>query len=369
MPYREFYLYDILARMSEWNQSPDKSPLYAATVVGIEGSAVRGAGATMGIAADGSLTGSVSGGCIESTVISEVERLRPNRKSELLTFCPTDDPFLGAPSPCGGTVRVCIYPYSQRVAGALQKRLHSGQSGRWAVLIEGPEEWLGAHCALDVDGELVRSFDGEGASDDLYELFNRLFSQSLESNEVTLDEISFFQMEENAPPHAVVVGGSHIGEALVKVLHSLHWQVTVVDPREQFAPKSRFVLADLLLNLWPEEAFHALGEEGNTDGTARGSMGRSLAVAAITHNEAIDDSAVKIALESNAFYIGVLGSRRTFAGRLQRLKDEGYEDADLKRIRGPIGLDISAVSPEEIAVAIAAEMIQDYRKGSMRGQQ
>lgn len=348
--------------MREWNLSSEKSPLYAATVVGIEGSAVRGAGATMGIAADGSLTGSVSGGCIESTVISEVDRLRPESKVKLLTFCPTDDPFLGAPSPCGGTVRVCIYPYSSRVAEAFLKRLHSGQSGRWAVLIEGPEEWLGAYCALDAEGEPVCSFDGKRGGDDLHELFTRLFSESAGPGEVSLDEVSFFLMEENIPPHAVVVGGSHIGEALVKILHSLNWQVTVVDPREQFAPKSRFAIADQLLNLWPEEAFQALRENGNTDGTPNGAEGRTLAVAAITHNEQIDDSAVKIALEEKAFYIGALGSRRTFTRRLQRLKEEGYSEADLKRIHGPIGLDIAAVSPEEIAVAIAAEMIQDYRK-------
>lgn len=366
-------MFDIYTQLQRWSGDNAKQPIYLATITDIEGSAVRGAGATMGIAADNSLTGSVSGGCIESTVIETVKMLRVQNKARQITFCPNDDPF-GGPSPCGGTVQVCIYPYSEAVGGAVATRLSRGQNILWGVCTVGPEDWLGTSFALDSQNELHIGMpnsqsDSTAVKGLLAELLSHTFSHGFPKEYGVLEmtakktrpEVRFFFQHHPPVPHALIVGGSHIGEALVQQLKALGWRVSVVDPRESFAAPERFSAADVLLHKWPQEAFEELGISNRP--ISAYAPGRHTAVAAITHSEQIDDAAVGKALESDCFYVGVLGSRKTLQSRLQRLRTAGYTEEQLSMIHGPIGLDIGAGNPEEIALAIAAEMVQDYRKG------
>lgn len=369
-------MFDIYQQLKDWSKDPDKLPIYLATVISIEGSAVRGAGATMGIAADGSLTGSVSGGCIESTVIEAAAQLRPAGTSRLMTFCANDDPLMGAPAPCGGTVRVCVYPYSEEVAAAVAARSGRGLDLLWGVCIDGPSEWVGLSFALD-DEELLRIDTSPTARmevvdpADVEARVSPLLPREYGIVEAAAADLQtgeagprVFVQHHPPVPHAVVVGGSHIGEALVQQLKALGWRVSLIDPRESFAAPERFRRADRLLHLWPREAFDELGLSAELSaGQAAGQAARHTAVAAITHSEQIDDAAVAAGLDSGCYYVGVLGSTRTFAGRLERLQMMGYSAAQLKRVHGPIGLDIGASSPEEIALAIAAQMVQDYRRG------
>ncbi|MFO7731971.1 MAG: XdhC family protein [Spirochaetia bacterium] len=371
-------MFDIYTQLQRWTGDTAKNPIYLATITAIEGSAVRGAGATMGIAADNALTGSVSGGCIESTVIETVNRLRAQNKAQQITFCPNDDPF-GGPSPCGGTIQVCIYPYSAAVGAAVATRLTQGQDILWGVCTAGPEDWLGTSFALDSQDELHVGMrdsqsDSEATKGVLSKLlphtFPREYPQEYGVIEITAEEkqpeVRFFIQHQPPVPHAVVVGGSHIGEALVQQLKGLGWRVSVVDPRETFAAPERFSAADVLLHKWPQEALEELGTTDrpiNTSSAHTDTPARHTAVAAITHSEQIDDAAVGEAIERGCFYVGVLGSRKTFQSRLQRLMATGYTEEQLSRVHGPIGLDIGAGNPEEIALAIAAEMVQNYRKG------
>ena len=366
---------DIYKQLQEWSGVEDKHPIYLATVISIEGSAVRGAGATMGIAADGSLTGSVSGGCIESTVIETARQLRPDRRSRQMTFCASDDPFMGAPAPCGGTVRVCVYPYSAEVGTAVAARAHSGRDIVWGVCTAGPQELIGVSFALDDEDRLkYDTFDvAQTEVIDLATLVAQVspvlpqeygsFELSVGPAESVAEELRIFVQHHPPIPHAIVVGGSPLGKSLVQQLNALAWRVSLVDPRESFAPVERFHRADRLLHLWPREAFEELGllVEDRLGINANSHT----AVAAITHSEQIDDAAVRAGLESGCFYVGVLGSKRTFADRIERLQSAGFSPELLERIHGPIGLDIGARSPEEIALAIAAQMVQDYRKGRL----
>ncbi len=349
-----FELLDIVKQMRSWSEDEGKTPLYAAVVVGIEGSAVRGAGAVMGIAADGSLTGSVSGGCIESTAVAAAARLRENSledrlQAELLVFCPHDDPFMGAPAPCGGTVRVCVFPFSLKVAEALEKRVNSGRIGRWGLVIEGSPEWTGCSCALDANGNMVTSLPI--SAHEPRDLWREFLAEQEQEGVHELGPMKVFAHSEPVLPHAVIVGGSHIGEALMKILKQIHWRVSVVDPRESFASSDRFGDADTLLHEWPQEAFGSL--VGDPERTA---------IAAITHSEQIDDTAVEQGLRRGCYYVGVLGSSRTFTARMKRLGERGYTENQLAHVHGPVGLDIGAETPEEIALSIAAEMVRDYRK-------
>lgn len=153
----------------------------------------------------------------------------------------------------------------------------------------------------------------------------------------------------NPPLRLVVIGAVHIAQALAPMASLAGYQVTVIDPRRAFATDSRF--PDVAVTTeWPDEAMEAVAPDRRT------------AVVALTHDPKIDDPGLDVALKSEAFYIAALGSRRTHAGRLERLKALGHDEASLARIHGPAGLDIGAISPAEIAIAILAQMTQALRQ-------
>jgi xanthine dehydrogenase accessory factor len=153
------------------------------------------------------------------------------------------------------------------------------------------------------------------------------------------------------PVKLVVVGAVHISQAMVPLAEALGLDLTIVDPRIAFATPERFPSVKLLAD-WPEDALPALSVDAYT------------AFVALTHDPKIDDPALSHALRAECFYIGALGSRKTHAGRLARLEAAGFDGATLARIRAPIGLDIGAVSPAEIAVAIVGEIIAAQRKSA-----
>src|SRR5246127_2805418 len=147
------------------------------------------------------------------------------------------------------------------------------------------------------------------------------------------------------PPQLVITGAVHISQALAPIAKLLNYDVTIVDPRTAFASPERFPDVKIVAE-WPDVALPPL----NVD--------RYTAFVALTHDPKIDDPALLHALSRDCFYIGALGSRKTHARRLDRLKQAGISDADLGRIHAPIGLDIGAVSPAEIAVAIMAQITE-----------
>lgn len=153
------------------------------------------------------------------------------------------------------------------------------------------------------------------------------------------------------PVRLVVVGAVHISQALAPMAASLGLAVTVIDPRTAFANPERFPGVDLVA-AWPDAAL----------GSAVPALDRYCALAALTHDPKIDDPALAAALRAGCFYVGALGSRKTHAARLARLAETGLTEAETARIRAPIGLDIGAVSPPEIAVAVLAQVVQTLRR-------
>ncbi len=149
----------------------------------------------------------------------------------------------------------------------------------------------------------------------------------------------------NPPLRMVVVGAVHIAQILVPMSSLAGYEVIVVDPRQAWATASRFPNVELTTE-WPDEALNRLAPD------------RRCAVITLTHDPKLDDPALAVALRSEAFYIGALGSKRTHAKRLSRLKLEGFSDAELAGIRGPVGLAIGAKSPAEIAISILAQVTQ-----------
>ncbi len=152
------------------------------------------------------------------------------------------------------------------------------------------------------------------------------------------------------PRRCFVVGAVHIAQPLVQILSLADYQPIVIDPRQSFATEARFPGLELSTE-WPDEALERLKPDHRS------------AVVTLTHDPKLDDPALAVALRSECFYIGALGSKRTHAARCGRLKEMGFTDTDLARIHGPIGLSIGAVSPAEIAVSILGQMTQILRRG------
>jgi xanthine dehydrogenase accessory factor len=189
---------------------------------------------------------------------------------------------------------------------------------------------------------------GDPLAQDLQESLRRGKSGLVER-----DDRQFFLTVQMPPVRVVVIGAVHISQALAPMAKDLDLDVTIIDPRTAFATPERFPDVPVLAE-WPDAVLPDVGIDQYT------------AVVALTHDPKIDDPALTAALRSECFYIGALGSRKTHERRVQRLTASGFTEADLARIHAPIGLDIGAVSPAEIAVSILAEIVASLRKERRR---
>ena len=203
----------------------------------------------------------------------------------------------------------------------------------------------GAQLLLDGD-----RFDGELALDETQRAAIRDALRA--DRNVTLDAAGtrVFVQVFSPPRRCFVVGAVHIAQPLVQMLALTDYRAIVIDPRQSFATEARFPGIELTTE-WPDEALERLKPDQRS------------AVVTLTHDPKLDDPALAVALRSQCFYIGALGSKRTHAARLRRLADLGFGEADFARIHGPIGLPIGAVSQAEIAISILAEMTQVLRRG------
>ena len=180
-----------------------------------------------------------------------------------------------------------------------------------------------------------------GVTDEIRRLLDEQRSATVETDD------SRYVIRVYAPPlRLLVVGAVHIAQCLLPMARLAGFQVHLIDPRDAFAAAHRFPDVDVIRQ-WPDEAFAALSPDAST------------AVAALSHDPKIDDPALRAALASDAFYVGALGSRKTHAGRLQRLSASGMDDEALQRIHAPIGLPLGGRAPAEIAVSILAEIIRN----------
>ncbi|MBK18393.1 MAG: xanthine dehydrogenase [Rhodospirillaceae bacterium] len=160
---------------------------------------------------------------------------------------------------------------------------------------------------------------------------------------VTIDNGEVFFQTFNPPLRMLIVGAVHIAQPLSRMASVVGYDVTVVDPRQSFASPERF--PGIALNHeWPDDGLRELD------------IDRRTAIVTLTHDPKLDDPALGVAIRSEAFYIGALGSRGTHAGRVERLKGEGFTETEISRINGPVGLNIGAISPAEIAVSILGEV-------------
>jgi len=188
---------------------------------------------------------------------------------------------------------------------------------------------------------------GDKFPDELNQAISKAF-RSGKSSAITVGDGEYFLNAHLPPPRIVVIGAVHISQALVPIAKLAGFDIEVIDPRTAFATPERFEDTTLFAD-WPEDVLKSRP------------LDPYCALAAVTHDPKIDDYPIRAALEAKCFYIGALGSRKTHAKRVERLLGEGVSQSHLDQIHAPIGLDISAASPQEIAVAVMAEIIHAFR--------
>jgi xanthine dehydrogenase accessory factor len=289
----------------------------------------------MVIASGERFQGSVSGGCIEADVIAEAADVLVSGKPQLLSFGIADETAWRAGLACGGKLRILVTRLTPDDGLPLFARLNEVRGSRQAAVIETN--------LSDGRLRLVTGATGESAA-----IADALASGASALVEQT-DGGTFLQAIA-PPPRLFVVGATHVAQVLVQLAQTIGYQITIIDPRSAFTADSRFD-ASIVETAWPETALKTFAPDPFT------------AVVTLTHVGHIDDEALAISLRSPCRYIGALGSRKTHAKRVERLVELGFTDADIARIKSPVGLNIGAETPAEIAVAILGEVIAAFRGG------
>jgi len=338
---------DILPDLENWLSR--ETAIALATVIQTWGSSPRREGAKMALTADGKVTGSVSGGCVEGAVFDAgVEVLKSNRP-RLLHFGVADETAWEVGLACGGSIDIFVKPLDFDFFRTLRPLLIDEEPAVVVTVVRGPDELLGRELLIRADGSVEGALEGD-LNEMAADLAQDTLAQGVSRRALLSDEVEVFLEVILPPPTLIVVGGVHITIALMALAKTLGYRTVVIDPRSAFGNEARFPDVDQLIPAWPQEAFQQIP------------LTRSTAVAMLTHDPKLDDPALKIALPSPAFYVGALGSNNTQARRRKRLLEDGLSESQLGRLHGPIGLGIGAETPEEIALSIMAEVVSAHRK-------
>ncbi len=303
---------NILSTAIDW--SGQGRAIAVATVLETWGSAPQPVGSRLVIDANGEFEGSVSGGCVEAAVITEAVELIQTNGFTILEFGVANEAAWQVGLACGGRIKILVESIDER-------KLHN-----IAAIVAAHDKRQPVSCITDLES---------GAQTVSYSV-PELAASRIEDN-------SFIHVYESAL-QLIIIGAVHISQAVIPIARLADYEITVIDPRSGFASRERFPDVELHAG-WPDEVLKDY------------TLDRRTAFIALTHDPKIDDPALRMALPSECFYIGALGSRRTHAARLERMKDQ----QGLERIKGPIGLDIGARGAAEIAISIMAQMTAALR--------
>lgn len=316
---------ELLATIEDWRAAG--VGFGRAVLVRAFGSAPRPPGATLLVADDGRISGSVSGGCVEGACVEEVGRARRSGRARVVRFGISDETAWSVGLACGSTIDVLIEP---TVRPELIAAARAGDSRVMVTPLPADAPTADDAVAPLALAEAERLALAEGRS-----------------RTVATPDGQFFVEVFSAAPRLVIFGAVDIAMSLVRLAHELGYRVTVVDARPAFATAERFPTADELLVGWPDELADRLR------------LVPVDAVAVLTHDPKLDDPAISQAMAAGCRYVGAIGSRHTQAARRERLHAAGLAGADLDRLHGPIGLDLGGREPAEVALAVMAQVVAD----------
>lgn len=305
-----------------------------ATVVDTWGSAPVPVGGQLAVAPDGTFQGSVSGGCIEGEVITEAEETLATGKPKTLAYGVADETAWNVGLPCGGKIKVYVERLTASPADAdLLEREIAARESRTGLVVR-----------IRLNDSTRTIFErGADLPPDVAQRF-----QTAKSNLEETPDGAVFTHAIIPAARIVAIGATHITQLLTQYAQIAGYEIVVVDPRTAFATPDRFPGVRVMAE-WPQDALASLKLDSYT------------ALAVLAHVNHIDDEALKVGLRSPCLYVGALGSSRNQAKRVERLTEAGMTADEIARIKNPIGIDIGAQSPAEIALAVMAEIVQAVR--------
>lgn len=342
---------DVLPQIRKWWESGERFAL--ATVVNTFRSAPRPPGAAMAVLGT-EVTGSVSGGCVEGAVYELAREVVTGGPPVLQRYGVSDDDAFAVGLTCGGIIDVFVEPVDRQTfpeLGEVAESIEARRPVAVATIVAGPGT-IGARRVVWPDrasGSLGSARLDEAVDDDVRGMLaqgstgmRRFGAQG----ERRLDDLQVFVHSFAPAPRMLVFGAIDFAAAVARVGKFLGYHVVVCDARPVFATPKRFPEADEVVVKWPHDYLAETVVDGRT------------VICVLTHDPKFDVPLLEVALRTPAAYIGAMGSRRTHDDRLARLREAGLTEAELARLRSPIGLDLGARTPEETAVSIAAEMIK-----------
>ncbi|MEU5535398.1 XdhC/CoxI family protein [Streptomyces sp. NPDC020362] len=342
---------EILPALERWYAA--RMPFGLATVVSVSRSAPRGPGAAMAVGSDDEVVGSVSGGCVEGAVYELAQEVVAGGEARLETFGYSDEDAFAVGLTCGGEITVLVRsvtPETDPAFGEVASSVAAGEPVTAATVVDGPAPrgatlavWPGTVAgtlgASGLDAAVTADARGElalGAS------VLRHYGPHGERRE---DAVTVFLQSFAPPPRMLVFGAIDYAAAVARIGDFLGYRVTVCDARPVFATPKRFPAGVEVVVEWPHRYL------GSTDTDER------TVICVLTHDPKFDVPLLEEALRRPAAYIGAMGSRRTHDERRERLTEAGLTEAELARLRSPLGLDLGARTPEEVAVSVAAEIV------------
>ncbi|MGW2485951.1 XdhC family protein [Streptomyces sp. NPDC001606] len=342
---------EILPTLERWYAA--RLPFGLATVVAVSRSAPRGPGAAMAVGPGDEVVGSVSGGCVEGAVFELAQEVVASGAARLATFGYSDEDAFAVGLTCGGEITVLVRPVTpatDRAFGAVAASVRTGEPVTLATVVDGPAP-RGSTLAVwpdSVYGTLgTRGLDVAVTADARGELalgasVLRHYGPRGERRE---DEVTLFLQSFAPPPRMLVFGAIDYAAAVARIGDFLGYRVTVCDARAVFATPKRFPPGTEVLVDWPHRYLRATVTDEHT------------VICVLTHDPKFDVPLLLEALRRPAAYVGAMGSRRTHAERWERLVAAGLGEDELSRLRSPLGLDLGARTPEEVAVSVAAEIV------------
>ncbi|HWB56677.1 MAG TPA: XdhC/CoxI family protein [Gaiellaceae bacterium] len=317
---------DILETLERW--AADGTPVAIATVVDTERSAPRQPGAVLAVSEGGDVAGSVTGGCVEPAVYGEARAVLAGGDPRLKTYGIADEEAFEVGLPCGGTVHIFVDRLEPELVAPIAEAVRREQPIALEIRITGDDAGAKRLVGPDEDGPAGQ-------------LLARGKTGIVDTPEGQLFVSSF------APrPAMYVFGAVDHAAAVAEVGQFLGFRVTICDARARFVTPERFPGVDELVVEWPDTFL------------ANAPVDERTAICVLTHDHKFDVPVLKVALATPAGYIGAMGARRTNEERAERLRAEGVTDDELARIHAPIGLKIGSRTPQEVAVAVAAEIVQ-----------
>lgn len=354
---------DIAEELNRWvEQGRDFA---VATVVAVGGSAPRQPGAALAVDGEGTVIGSVSGGCVEGAVYELCRQSLQDGESATERFGYSDDDAFAVGLTCGGVIDILVTPVPvgspvREVLAAVLAAAARGEAAAVARIAEGPAELMGRAAVVRGDGSYEGGF---GAHPELDRTIVEETRAMLDAGKTGVLEIGAdgrlcgeplrVLVESSVPPPRMIVFGAiDFASALVRIGKFLGYHVTLCDARPVFATTNRFPEADEIVVDWPHRYLESTEVDSRT------------VLCVLTHDAKFDVPLLETALRLPVAYVGAMGSRRTHEDRNRRLREVGVSELELARLRSPIGLDLGARSPEETALSIAAEIVANRRGGS-----